>query len=298
MLNLIKTAHEVASSGVIVNINVNMWKGVLPRKKEWGNVQVYLFPKDIRVALRTLERKINENLELHSIPCRDGFFVPNLIFDKWITLHNEYVNKYDKTRDVLMSLHEELLQSAKSVTAEWFSKSWLKKHPGDTKPPPSAKIHASNLAVSLIPRKEKFYDLYRVEVRFNQHSFSFVHNNPKFDFLNDGEKREMAWRTIDELVTGNINRLNERLKSVTSTVRLKGNKIRYATKVSRWFLNTDLFPKNELGIRVQKIMNEVEGKTFNHVDKNKFNKAVYEVLELTSEILNLHKQRGVFNDYV
>lgn len=271
MLDLIKTASELSLMGTMVNLNVNMWSGILPRKQEWGDRQVKVLPEDLHTAFGDIKNKIIENLSSHSIPCEDGFFIPDFSFSDWITTHNEYAEMYYKARGMIMLYGDDLRESAKSVAAVTYTEAWKKRHPLEEFPPPSGKFQASTLAASMIPSREDFYDLYKIERRFNQHSFCFISSNFKNLPIEEGEKREMAWLVINDLVAKNAKRLADCLNNIVSNVKLHGNKSRYTFTCAKLFLDTDIFPYSCLRNKVQTLMDYIRSKTFNEIDQKEFN---------------------------
>jgi len=287
MLDLIKIASELSSTGTVVNIDVKMWDGALRNRPEWGNVYLKLLPENLFSSISEIKKKIIGNLNDYSIPCKDGFFVPDFVFSDWFEKHNLYLEMYYKSRGMIMECHADLIELARSVAAHSYVESWNKYHPSEVFPPPSGKSQASNLAASMVPEKEKFYDLYKIESRFNQHSFSFISSNPKNLPIDQGTKREMAWHVVDELVASNARRLANDFNQIISNITLHGNKARYTLNSTRLFLNTDIFSSNCLREKVQTLFDLIKEKTFSQIDQNEFNLAFEEVRVMALKLSNV-----------
>jgi hypothetical protein len=201
--------------------------------------------------------------------------VPYGIFDDWLAIHNDYSERFYKARTLIISCCDELRESARSVAAIKQVEVWKKAHPSDTFPPPSSTAYASNLASSLMPDKESFYDLYKIVRWVNQHSFCFMSSNPRCSFIESGEKREIAWLVVNELVAENAKKLASSLNA-TLNFKLAGNKARTVFDSCKLFLDTDIFLKDCLRVKVQRLMNTVEAKTFDQIDQDEFNIAFEE----------------------
>ena len=259
-----------------MNVEVKTWKGILPKKREWGNIPIQILPDDIYNSFGELENKIMDNLASHSIPCSDGCFVPNAIFDDWLKIHNDYSERFNKAKLLVLSCCEDVREAARSAAAIKQVEVWNSKHPLDKFPPPSSTAYASNLASSLIPSKEDFYSLYKVNIRVNSHSFCFMASNPRCSFLEQGEKRGIAWMVVNELVANNAKRFANSLNRMIVTTKLMGKKAKGVFEACKLFLDTDIFPNDCLRSKVQRLMDTVESKTFDQINQNEFNIAYEE----------------------
>ena len=157
-----------------MNVEVKTWKGILPKKREWGNIPIQILPDDIYNSFGELENKIMDNLASHSIPCSDGCFVPNTIFDDWLKIHNDYSERFNKAKLLVLSCCEDVRRGCEICCRHKTSKCGI------------LSIHWINSLrhqvrhmlpiwlLRLFQVKKIFYSLYKVNIRVNSHSFCFM----------------------------------------------------------------------------------------------------------------------------
>lgn len=282
MIDLVQKATKISSMGMIVSVNINFWSGILSPRQEWDNIKIQLLSNEIVGSFRELEKKILRNLNSYSIPCYDGLFVPSHVLNEWLLNHNELCERFYKARSIVLSMRESICDSARSAALIKYTETWKKEHFLDNVPPPSGGLYASNLAVSLVPTKEQFYDLYKVERLFNQPSFAFIQSDSRCSFVDDNERKILAWKLIDDLIVGNAKRL---LNCIEKCIKCKDvtTKIKLAFDGTKLFLNTDVLGENVLKNKVKELYDFIHFETFETVDKHKFSVLVEDINVLAKQ---------------
>jgi hypothetical protein len=283
MIDLIKTATELSAQGVIISVDVKMWNGKLPRRHEWGMLEVKLLPNQVVTAFSDVKNRITGNILQYSVPCYDGNFVPNRVLPELMLKHDKHCETFYKARSEIISHYDGFRDAARSAAYIKYVEVWRKNHPLEVMPPPSGGNYAANLAMSLVPTKENFYDLYKVERHVSPHSFCFMGSDSRCSFLENSEKKDMAWQVLDELLASNVRRLIACLM-LTKKTRLFGAKVRQVLDSCKLFVNTDMLPLNSLRSKVQELIEIADYKTTVQIDRKEFHRAIEDVINLAKKL--------------
>lgn len=287
MKDLVNMAAELTSMGLVVSVDVDAWNGTLPPRPEWGNYVIRLLPDSFYKAFREIEKKIARDLAARSIKCSDGLFIPERSIGRWMKDYDDCCKVFSIARSSVLSVCDGVRDGAKSVAAAKFNEAWAETHPLDSIAPPSGAIYASNLAASMIPKKDDLYDLYKIHRRVNTHSFCFAYENFKrgdTSIIGDGELRTMAWGVIDDLVAGNVRQFAARLNQASTLSYNFGKRVEMAICCSHRFVDTDLLPLLGLSGLAMEILSVADGKSVDKVDKGDFGSSLVKALELTRRL--------------
>ena len=264
-VDLNKMAESLASSGVVISLDCNMWDGNLAQHPEWGMAEINVVPQGFFDALKEAKKKVFANLYAHSIECDDGRFVPHSAMTAWNALHSERLSEFVRVRELLSTSLEGLRATARSAASLEALAEWSRNHPDGSTPPPSVISYASNLASSLVPKRDDLYDSCRFIRRINSHSFAFVCGS-RDNYVDEGEKRLLSWMTVDELVAGNARRFARSMELVNARSYNRGKKVDIAKESSATMTATDMMPRLGLTEKAKEVAAAVEGKTAVDVD--------------------------------
>ena len=281
-----------------MSIDVGVWNGMLPARREWGNGAVRVLPDEATCAFRESKENIIGCLKSFSIPCPDGAFIQDSVLSDWFGRHRLYCDSFDKAKTAILSARESIVEASRLAVFSRFCESWNTEHPDDPKPPPSGIMHASNLAASLVPREDDMSGMYFVSVRGNQHSFLFTSSDPRYSFVSEGDKRMLAWTVVDSLVAQNVRRLLSVLES--SALLLNHWTVRQTSRLLdavTVFERTDLMP--ELGLRdvAVVIKAELNRTSVEAIDFTRLTASINLAVEIASGISTVSGVLGRINEH-
>jgi hypothetical protein len=248
---------------MVVSLEIEIWNGCLSRREEWGKKEIYLIPGHLLMPLNEISHKMQKDLHSYSIECSEGRFLPYSAVPEWTRNHGIHLYNFANARSAVLETVSEMKKTAQSAAAIESALAWKESHKEN--PPPSQMSYASNLAISLIPNKEEFYELFKVVRKLNSHSLLFIQNESNQNILNDAEKDFLAWKVIDELVAGNARRLASGLQKTTQTYA-KGRRVNNLKSCVEVFLHTDMVPQLGLTDMAKTIFDIVNGKTEDALD--------------------------------
>lgn len=287
MIDLAKLAESLASKGIIASVDVRIWDGYLPARPEWGNIRICAFSDEMSTTFLDATRMFDQLLSSHSIPCSDGCFVPSANIAQWSSEYAALEVSFNKAKQSTMLASDAIRQSVKSMAAESTVIAWRTKNPDDPTPPPSLVVCSSNLAASMIPRKEDFLDAYGVSRRACDHSFIFCLRDQRASFIGKSERSFMAWRVVDELVAGNIRRLDSKLRKSMKRGIGVGRKLTLMQEGALTFSRTDLMPELGVSTAVDELLSLIRNKMAVDIDRSAVSAEVGKILDFTSDLMTV-----------
>lgn len=292
MQNLASVAEKTASKGVMVGIDIRTWNGILPSRQEWGGACIRSVGEETFSKIRKIRLDIIDDLESYSIPCFGGYFVPDAMIGEWASSYERLSTVfYDVVRAIAASRND-LVELSRITAANLCRESWNVML--GEQPPPSMVQHAANTASMLFPSSHELIEMFCVYRQMYEHPYSFMCSDRRFSSIDDGEKRNMAWRVVDELLAGNARKLFKKLDSALSSsnhwTARQSKSVRSAVVT---FLRTDLAPSVGLSELSQNIMRLLDRTDIESVDYKATAAAVAKAANLANQLSSVSGFMGV-----
>lgn len=292
MIDLVQLAGSLTAKGVVASVDVRIWDGYLPPKPEWGNVKICAFSGEMSKAFLEASEMFDNLLASYSIPCCDGFFIPERSLSKWSEEHSKLEISFNKAKQSVMAASDIVKQSVRSLAAERAVAAWKEKNPDDQNPPPSFVMSASNLASSMVPRKEEFLESYGVSRRMSEHSFSFCARDKRAVCISKNEYNYMAWRVVDELVAGNVRRLDTTLRRALKKWVYAGKKLEEIQEGVLAFSRTDIMPELGIAQAIGQLSSMIENKMAADINMSKVYAEAGRVADFTGGLTTVSEVLG------
>ena len=255
MADISLIATSLANNGRVVRNDFSIWDGVIQPKLEWGMTEIDLMPPDMKRAVFKVKSNILAIIKKISIPCRFGFFIKTSMLPQWSKSHYDGVEMFRAIRTSVAASLPYFRELAKSTAFTYATEQWSKTHQGESIPP-SVANHASNVAMSMVPTSDKFYELFNVVTSVMGHPFIESQSSP---FISERDKSFLAWSTVDDLVAKNFRILRQ---GIEHGISVEGNQRKFDAirRHSERFVSTDLLPSLGISSRVGRLLQQIEGK--------------------------------------
>jgi len=267
MKDMQELARKAASSVALVAFDANPWDGMIVFTGDGTPKRAPVVTSYHVTEVKRLVAALNDNLVMHSIPSRDGAFVPIRSLAQWHDLHLGLLSELNLLRDDMVAKSGEWEATARSSARAFAASDWRAAHPGEEYPPPSYLSTAENGVSLSLPSKTDLIGSFRVPVRYNSHPFVFM-NSSSLGTVTLDDMVEAAWLAVDGLLAWPYRMLADsmgREKQEGSSECLTHKKLRVSRACHR-FLAIELMGDEAIREPIKKVAADLDGQGAVSVD--------------------------------